>query len=74
MTAVLCGNQRAEIVELASDAGTPVGHKSTHVTETVYRHLIVPAIRGGASVMDVDFNDDEDDTDEGSEKPRTTRF
>ena len=25
-----------------------VGHKSTHVTETVYRHVIVPAIRGGA--------------------------
>ena len=24
----------------------------THVTETVYRHVIVPAIRGGASVMD----------------------
>ena len=29
-----------------------VGHKSTHVTETVYRHVIVPAIRGGAAVMD----------------------
>ena len=28
-----------------------VGHKSTHVTETVYRHVIVPAIRGGATVM-----------------------
>jgi hypothetical protein len=27
-------------------------HKSTHVTETVYRHVIVPAIRGGAAVMD----------------------
>ena len=24
-----------------------VGHKSTHVTETVYRHVIVPAIRAG---------------------------
>jgi hypothetical protein len=23
-----------------------VGHKSTHVTETVYRHVIVPATRG----------------------------
>ncbi len=32
-----------------------VGHKSTHVTETVYRHVIVPAIRGGASVMDTVF-------------------
>jgi hypothetical protein len=29
-----------------------VGHKSTHVTETVYRHVIAPAIRGGATVMD----------------------
>jgi hypothetical protein len=29
-----------------------VGHKSTHVTETVHRHLIVPAIRGGAAVME----------------------
>jgi integrase len=34
-----------------------VGHKSTHVTETVYRHVIVPAIRGGASVMDSVFGD-----------------
>ena len=34
-----------------------VGHKSTHVTETVYRHVIVPAIRGGASVMDTVFGD-----------------
>jgi hypothetical protein len=25
-----------------------VGHKSTHVTETVYRHVIVPEIRGGS--------------------------
>ena len=23
-----------------------VGHKSTHVTETVYRHVIVPATHG----------------------------
>jgi hypothetical protein len=27
-----------------------MGHKSTHVTEAVYRHVIVPAIRSGASV------------------------
>ena len=40
-----------------------VGHKSTHVTETVYRHVIVPAIRGGATVMDQVFGqmDDGDD-------------
>ena len=36
-----------------------VGHKSTHVTETVYRHVIVPAIRGGATVMDDIFDDDD---------------
>jgi hypothetical protein len=34
-----------------------MGHKSTHVTETVYRHVIVPAIRGGASVMDDVFGE-----------------
>ena len=41
------------------DISDTVGHKSTHVTETVYRHVIVPAIRGGASVMDAVFGDDE---------------
>ena len=34
------------------DISDTMGHKSTHVTETFYRHVIVPAIRGGASVMD----------------------
>jgi hypothetical protein len=38
-----------------------VGHKSTHVTETVYRHVIVPAIHGGATVMDDVFGDDLDE-------------
>ena len=37
-----------------------MGHKSTHVTETVYCHVIVPEIRGGATVMDDVFNDDSD--------------
>ena len=43
-----------------------VGHKSTHVTETVYRHVIVPAIRGGATVMDTVFGvaDPADDSDD----------
>jgi hypothetical protein len=50
------------------DISDTVGHKSTHVTETVYRHVIVPEIRGGATVMDDVFYDDEDDTDEGSEE------
>ncbi len=34
------------------DITDTVGHKSTHVTETVYRHVIVPAIRGSPTVMD----------------------
>ena len=29
----------------------------THVTETVYRHVIVPAIRGGATVMNSVFGE-----------------
>jgi predicted permease len=29
-----------------------LGHKSRHVTVTVYRHMIVPSIGGGATVMD----------------------
>jgi hypothetical protein len=38
-----------------------VGHKSTHVTETVYRHVIRPTIRGGATVMDSVFSDPDDE-------------
>jgi hypothetical protein len=48
-----------------------VGHKSAHVTETVYRHVIVPEIRGGATVMDDVFND-EDDPGEGNGKAKST--
>ena len=44
------------------DISDTVGHKSTHVTETVYRHVIVPAIRGGASVMDNVFENKGEDT------------
>ncbi len=36
-------------------------HNFTHVTETVYRHVIVPAIRGGASVLDTVFGDGPED-------------
>ena len=39
-------------------------------TETVYRHVIVPEIRGGATVMDDVFN--EDDTGEGNENVKRT--
>jgi integrase len=57
---------RHTAVSIMSNNGVPiqdiadtVGHKSTHVTETVYRHVIAPAIRGGASVMDDVFGDDD---------------
>jgi integrase len=57
---------RHTAVSIMSSNGVPiqdisdtVGHKSTHVTETVYRHVIVPAIRGGATVMDDVFGNDE---------------
>jgi integrase len=60
---------RHTAVSIMSSNGVPiqeisdtVGHKSTHVTETVYRHVIVPAIRGGATVMDSVFTDDEEDS------------
>ncbi len=42
---------------LIQDISDTMGHKSTHVTETVHRHAIAPAIRGGASVMDDVFGD-----------------
>jgi integrase len=58
---------RHTAVSIMSHNGVPiqeisdtVGHKSTHVTETVYRHVIVPAIRGGATVMDRIFTDEPD--------------
>jgi hypothetical protein len=44
--------------------------RSTHVTDTAYRHVIVPEIRGGATVMDGVFYDDED-ADEGNEEAKT---
>ena len=55
---------RHTAVSIMSSNGVPiqeisdtVGHKSTHVTETVYRHVIMPEIRGGATVMDDVFGD-----------------
>jgi integrase len=66
---------RHTAVSIMSSNGVPlqeisdtVGHKSTHVTETVYRHVIVPAIRGGATVMDQVFGE----TDDGDDRPGTT--
>ena len=46
-----------------------VGNKSTHVTEPVCRHVIVPSIRGGASVTDDVFGDE----DNIEEKCRTAK-
>jgi integrase len=53
---------RRTSVSIMSRSGVPiqeiddtVGHKSTHVTETVYCHLIVPAVGSGAGVMDEIF-------------------
>ena len=34
---------------------------TTHVTETIYRHVIAPAARGGVSVMDTVFGDGTED-------------
>jgi len=66
---------RHTAVSITSSNGVPiqeisdtVGHKSTHVTETVYRHVIVPAIRGGAAEMDDVFSD-EDDGDDYNKSP-----
>jgi len=60
---------RHTAVSIMSSNGVPiqeisdtVGHKSTHITETVYRHVIVPAIRGGATVMDNIFDEATDDS------------
>ncbi len=54
-TAVSIMSHRGVPIQDISDT---VGHKSTHVTETVYRHVIVPTIRGGATVMDTVFGGD----------------
>jgi site-specific recombinase XerD len=50
---------RHSFVSLLSDARVPienisrlVGHRSTMVTETIYRKLLRPVIEGGAEVMD----------------------
>jgi integrase len=68
---------RHTAVSIMSSNGVPlqeisdtVGHKSTHVTETVYRHVIVPAIRGGATVMDTVFGDADPADDKDGEAGR----
>ena len=53
---------RHSFVSLMSDAGVPleaiarlVGHRSTAVTETVYRKQLRPVLTSGAEVMDTLF-------------------
>ena len=60
---------RHTAVSIMSNNGVPtqdisdaMGHKSTHVTDTIYRHVIAPAIRGGAEIMDDVFGDVEEDS------------
>jgi integrase len=60
---------RHTAVSIMSSNGVPIqdisdtaGHKSTHVTETVYPHVIRPTIKGGATVMDNVFGDPDDET------------
>jgi integrase len=70
---------RHTAVSIMSSNGVPlqeisdtVGHKSTHVTETAYRHVIVPAIRGGATVMDTVFGDADPADDRDDEPAQNT--
>ena len=58
---------RHSFVSLLSDSRVPlerisllVGHKSTLVTELVYRQQIWPVLQDGAEVMDSIFNDDDE--------------
>jgi hypothetical protein len=48
------------------DISDTTGHKSTHVTETVYRTVIVPTIRGGTTVMDDIFGEPDEPGDLGA--------
>ncbi len=66
---------RHSFVSLLSDSGMPVediarlvGHRTTTVTETVYRHQLRPVIEDGASAMDRIFpagREDQGDDDGG---------
>jgi integrase len=58
---------RHSFVSLLSDSGTPIeeisrliGHKSTAVTELVYRKQIRPVVQSGADAMDRIFGPDTD--------------
>jgi hypothetical protein len=62
---ITSADPRANPRQLRDERLDTVGHKSTHVTETVYRHVIVPAIRGGATVMVTVFGDPDNQEDPG---------
>lgn len=67
---------RHSFVSLLSDSGVPleniarlVGHQTTTVTETVYRHQLRPVIEDGAAAIDRIFaaaDEDQADDDDGS--------
>jgi integrase len=73
---------RHSFVSLLSDARVPVevisrlvGHRSTNVTETVYRKQLRPVVEGGANTMNLIFPGDEDEDDEAggsASRVRTT--
>lgn len=57
-----------QMVRWVRTSAALVTHGTTHATETAYWQVIVPAIRGGATVMDSVFGD----TDSGdSQSPKT---
>jgi integrase len=66
-TAVSIMSSNGVAIQEISDT---VGHKSTRVTETVYRHMIVPASRGSATVMDSVFDNHGSAADDASEQSR----
>jgi hypothetical protein len=47
---------------------------SLDATETAYRHVIVPAIQGGGSVMDDVFGDEDATEDNSGQAKRAIRF
>ena len=52
----------------SSGSASHRGPQSAHVTETIYRHVMVPAMRGGTTVMDGVINDGADDTYAGTQE------
>jgi integrase len=69
---------RHTAVSIMSSNGVPiqdisdtVGHKSTDVTPRLSSSVIVPAIHGGATVMDDVFGEDDTDADENNENAKS---